>query len=153
MTVVLVSGSIKRFTGLSGDSKPTSVPNGSTFLETDTGVAYITSDGGANWTVFTIGQVGHNVSAIADNRKVVATAGTRETLAASTSAKFVVITAETDNTGVVVVGGSTVVAALGTRRGKPLNAGESLGFPLDNLADVYLDVTVNGDGVTYVYLT
>jgi len=91
---------------------------------------------------------------IADGRRVVTTAGTRVALAAaSTPCKFVVITAETDNTGNITVGSSTVVAALATRQGIPLAADDSIGFPIDNLTDVYLDSTINGDGVTFVYLT
>lgn len=86
-----------------------------------------------------------------DGRKVVTTAGTRVALAASTAIGWVSITAETDNTGVIVVGGSTVVAALATRRGKPLSAGEDITLPADNLANVYIDSTVNGDGVTFIY--
>jgi hypothetical protein len=91
-------------------------------------------------------------TAIGDNRKTVATAGTAEALAASTACRSVIITAETDNTGIIVVGGSTVVASLSTRRGTPLSAGESVAIDIDNLSKVYLDTTVNGDGVTYTYL-
>lgn len=91
------------------------------------------------------------VQTIGDGRTVVTTAGTRVALAASTACKQVAITAETDNTGLVVVGGSTVVAALATRRGIPLNAGDSITFDIDNLADVYIDSTVSTDGVTYAY--
>ena len=98
-----------------------------------------------------IGKVGHDSTGIGDGRKTVTTAGTAEALAVSTAAKAVIITAETDNTGYVVVGGSTVVAALATRRGTPLNAGDSVTLEIDNLADIYLDVTVSGDGVTYIY--
>lgn len=90
---------------------------------------------------------------IADGRKTVTTAGTRVTLASSTACKQVIITAETDNTGLVVVGGSTVVASLATRQGIPLAAGDSIAFEIDNLADVYLDSTVSTDGVTFVYFT
>lgn len=93
------------------------------------------------------------ITSIADGRKVVTTAGTRVTLAASTACKQVIITAETDNTGLVVVGGSTVVAALATRQGVPLYAGDSITLEIDNLADVYLDSTVSSDGVTYAYFT
>jgi len=96
---------------------------------------------------------GHDITGIANNRKVVTTAATAVALAASTAAKYVVITAETDNTGVIVVGGSGVVAALATRQGTPLNPGASMGIPIDNLADVYIDSTVSGDGVTFTYLT
>jgi len=88
---------------------------------------------------------------VTDGRKVVATAGTKEALATSTACKEVVITAETDNTGIVTVGAAaTVVAALATRRGIPLSAGDSIVLQTDNLADIGLDVTVSGDGVTYV---
>ena len=88
-------------------------------------------------------------TSITSGRKTVATAGTREQLAASTAARRVEITAETDNTGVVVVGGSTVVAALASRAGTPLNPGDTITVEIDDLAKIYMDVTVNGDGVTY----
>ena len=100
-----------------------------------------------------IGKTGHDITSIADNRKVVTTAGTAVALAASTPAKYVILTAETDNTGVIVVGGSTVVAAQATRRGTPLNPGASMGVPCDNLADIYIDSTVSGDGVTFAHLS
>lgn len=99
------------------------------------------------------GEVG-KVTTIKDGRKTVTTATTRETLvAASTPAKLVIITAETDNTGVIAIGGSTVVALLATRQGTPLLAGDSVLLECDDLLDIYLDTTVNGDGVTYTYLT
>ena len=74
------------------------------------------------------------------------------TLASSTACKQVAITAETDNTGLIVVGGSTVVASLATRQGVPLNPGDSITLDIDNLADINIDSTVNGDGVTFLYL-
>lgn len=93
------------------------------------------------------------ISGINDGRKEITSAGTREALAGSTVCKKVIITAETDNTGVVVVGGTTVVAALATRRGTPLFAGDSIELEIDNLADINLDVTVSTEGVTYTYFT
>lgn len=91
-------------------------------------------------------------TAITSGRKIVATAGTRETLvAATTRARRVEITAETDNTGIIVVGGSSVVAALATRVGTPLNAGDTMTIEIDDLQKIYLDTTVSGDGVTYNY--
>jgi hypothetical protein len=92
------------------------------------------------------------VTGISDSRKVVTTAGARVQLAALAS-KEVIITAETDNTGIIAVGGSTVVAALATRTGVPLAAGDSVTFAIDNTSDIYLDSTVSGDGVTYAVLT
>jgi hypothetical protein len=88
-----------------------------------------------------------------DGRKVVTTAGTAVAIAAtSTPVTSIAITAETDNTGTIVVGSSTVVAALATRRGIPLAAGDSTILENVDLSEVYLDSTVNGDGVTYTYL-
>ena len=88
---------------------------------------------------------------VTDGRKVVTTAGTRVALAASTACKEVVITAETDNTGFVVVGAAaTVIAALATRTGIPLAAGDSITIQTDNLADIGLDSIVSGDGVTFM---
>jgi hypothetical protein len=146
---------INRFYGLSSDTKPTTVPVGSTFLETDTGFSWVTYDDGTHWVRNTVGEVGHNISTIADNRKTVTTAGTRERLvAASTTCKYVIITALSSNTGRVMIGGSTVVAAVGaTSRGVPLNAGEKFGLPADDLYDIYIDSTVNGEGVMFVYLS
>lgn len=88
-------------------------------------------------------------------RKVVATAGSAEQLSTGSPVHCsgISVTAETDNTGVVVVGDSTVVAALATRKGTPLNAGDTINLALDQLSDVWLDVTVNGDGVTYNVLS
>lgn len=91
------------------------------------------------------------LTAVTDGRQVVTTAGTRVQLTAG-AAKIVIITAETDNTGIVVVGGSTVVAALATRRGTPLYPGDSLTILVDDLSDIYIDSTVNGEGVTYVIM-
>lgn len=100
-----------------------------------------------------IGRFGHDITAILNGRTIVTTAGTRVVLAASTACKRIVIVAETDNTGLIVVGGTTVVASLATREGVPLNPGDAFELEIDNLNDVNLDSTVNGDGVTYTYFT
>lgn len=91
------------------------------------------------------------IASIVDGRKVVTTAGTAVALGSTTAIKRVYIQAEADNTGVIVVGASTVVASLSTRRGIALNAGDTLTLDIDDIADVYLDSTVNGDGVTFTY--
>lgn len=88
---------------------------------------------------------------IADNRKIVTTAGTAVVLASTTAIKRVYVQAETDNTGIIVIGASTVVASQATRRGIALNPGDSIVIDIDDLADVYIDSTVNGDGVTFTY--
>ncbi len=91
-------------------------------------------------------------SSIKDGRKVVTTAGTRVALSAtSVPCKHVTIVAETNNTDIVVIGGSTVVAALATRQGVPLYPGDTYDLDIDNLMDVYEDALVSTEGVTFVY--
>lgn len=90
---------------------------------------------------------------VSDGRKVVTTAGTRVALAASTVCKKVDIGALSTNTGIIVVGGITCVAAAGTRRGFALSAGDKYLIEIDNLSKLYLDSTVNGEGVSFTYYT
>jgi len=85
--------------------------------------------------------------------KTVTTAGTAVVLATSRSARWVIIQAQTDNTGVVAVGDSTVLATVATGTGVALAAGESLSLPCEDLGNIYIDATVNGDGVRYTYIT
>ena len=85
-----------------------------------------------------------------DGRKTVTASGTAEALGTG-PCLWLIIIAETNNTAIIAVGASTVVAAEATRRGIPLNAGDSTTLTVDNLSKVYLDTTVNGDGVTFVY--
>lgn len=101
-----------------------------------------------------IDELGRVISpgAFADGRKVVTTAGTAVAMVSTTTpVSWVIITAETDNTGVIAVGASTVVATVLTRRGIPLSAGDSATLATVDLLNVYLDATVSGDGVTYCY--
>jgi hypothetical protein len=89
---------------------------------------------------------------LGNGRQTVANAATAAQLSTtSVRANWVTITAETDNTGIIVVGDSTVVASLATRKGHPLTVGASKTFLIHNLQEIYLDTTVNGDGVSYVY--
>ena len=86
--------------------------------------------------------------------KVAGTAGTDEPLVASaTPARMLIIQAQTDNTGAVAVGGAGVLATVATGTGVLLYAGDSITLEIDNLNDVYFDVTISGDGVRYTYLT
>ena len=93
-----------------------------------------------------------NITRLGSGRKVVALAGEAEKLAGDIVAKEVVITAEDDNTGVIVVGGRNVIAALATRIGTPLDASDSVVIPCKNLQNIYIDSTVNGEGVTFSYV-
>lgn len=94
----------------------------------------------------------YSFSTIADGIKTVTTAGTAVALvAASTLCRMVMIQARPENTGVIVVGASTVVAAQTTRRGIALVPGQSVALRVTDLADLYLDAAVSGEGVSYVY--
>lgn len=91
-----------------------------------------------------------------DGRKTVTTGGTAEALAASeTLFTWLRVCAETDNTGVIVIGDSPI-ATLATREGTYLNAGDceerQLKGSLGDLQAVKIDTTVNGDGVTFEYI-
>lgn len=95
----------------------------------------------------------HSITGIGDGVKTVTTAGTDEALAGSTACKKVDIQALTDNTGTVAVGASGVDATLGTGTGIVLYPGDTYSLEIDNLSDIYVDSTVNGEGVRYVYYT
>lgn len=86
-------------------------------------------------------------------RATVASAGTANRVTTtSTDITEVILTAETDNTGIIAVGGAGVIAALATRTGTPLLAGESIVLAEDNLTNIWIDSTVTGDGVTYQWV-
>jgi|SRR6185369_8074179 len=97
--------------------------------------------------------LGQNITGIAHGVKTVASAGTDEALAASTACKRVTIQARTDNTGWIAVGAAGVDATIATGTGILLGPGDAFELEIDNLADVFIDSTVNGDGVRYTYFT
>ncbi len=87
-----------------------------------------------------------------DARKVVTSAGTAVAISATTSTFIDCdFQAEENNTGDIVIGGSTVVATILTRQGVLLTAGSSwrAGIPGD-LDAIFIDSEVSGDGVTYL---
>jgi|CXWL01.1.fsa_nt_gi hypothetical protein len=87
-----------------------------------------------------------------DGRKVVATAGTAERLVAvNTPCGKVTIIAETNNTGKVAIGDSTVIATVLTRKGMPLSPGASIDLEIEDLYQIWIDAEVSGDGVTFIY--
>lgn len=94
---------------------------------------------------------GNPSSAVGDGRKTVATAGTAVPLvSAGVGGNSTCVTALSTNAGVIAVGSSTVVAAVGSRRGTPLAAGESVTFDTDPSL-LWVDATVSGEGVSYSY--
>lgn len=100
-----------------------------------------------------LGKVGHDTTGIVSAVKAVTSAGTAEALAGSTACKWVTIQAQTDNTGVIAVGDSGVVTTVSTGDGILLEAGDTISIPIDNLADVFIDASVSGDGVRFMYGT
>ncbi len=95
----------------------------------------------------------HSVTDIADGVKTVSSAGDDEALAGSTAAKEVTIQAQTDNTSLIAVGATGVDATVATGTGIILYAGDSITLKCDNLADIFIDSLVNGEGVRFTYLT
>jgi hypothetical protein len=87
-------------------------------------------------------------SAVGDGSKDVTTAGTRVQLSGtSVSCKRVHIQAKVGNSGSIYVGGSTVA----TGRGIELIPLASITLNVSNLNLIYIDSSVNSEGVTYTY--
>jgi hypothetical protein len=83
---------------------------------------------------------------VRNNKVTVTTAGTRVALAGTTTIQGVVVRALDTNTGNIYVGSS----AVDSTNGYVLGAGEAVGLAIDDLAKVYIDSSVNGEGVTYL---
>lgn len=99
------------------------------------------------------GQGGPGTVALGQGVKTVAAAGTDEALASSTACRWVAVQAQTDNTGLIAVGTVGVDATIATGTGITLAAGDSITLEITNLAAIYIDATVTGDGVRYTYGT
>ena len=95
--------------------------------------------------------IGHDTTGLGHGVKTVTTVGTDEVLAASTACKWVIIQAQTDNTDKVAVGASGVDATVATGNGTILDPGDAVTLLTDNLADIYVDALVAGEGVRYLY--
>ncbi|KKM23426.1 hypothetical protein LCGC14_1615360, partial [marine sediment metagenome] len=89
MAVLQVARTANRWTGLSTDTKPTTVlfpgevGNGSTFFETDTGLLYLTADG----TTWVLKGFGAGVNEVTDTQAVAAAGnyGANDVLCSSAS--------------------------------------------------------------------
>ena len=91
---------------------------------------------------------------VATGTKTVTTAGTDVALVgSSTPCKRVIIQSQTDNTGLIAVGASGVDATEATGDGILLYPGDSVEIDIDNLNRLYIDATVNGEGVRFLYFT
>lgn len=92
------------------------------------------------------------VHQIGSGRKVVTTAGTAVALSATALVvDYLRLMAETNNTGLIVQGAAGVIASLATREGIVIGADKPEIFEGVDLAAIFIDSTVNGDGVTFSY--
>ncbi len=81
-------------------------------------------------------------STILDGATTVTTAGTPVALGASTAIKSVLIQADPSNTGLIYVGNASSQSI-------ELSASDIYTIDIDNLSKVYIDSSVNGEGVAY----
>ena len=88
------------------------------------------------------------ISVIADGSAVVEKAGEPVRLGAHTYTTKIDIQADENNTGIIAVGGPDVDA---TSTGVFLNAGDFYSLEISNLGNVFIDSTVDGEGVRYTY--
>ena len=102
--------------------------------------------GGASIDIGDVEILGHSTIASGQNDTVGTSA---EVLTSSTACKHVDIMAAVANTGIIYVGGSGVTTATGIA----LYAGDVYSLDIDNLNDVYVIATVNGENVQYTYYT
>jgi predicted metal-dependent RNase len=89
-------------------------------------------------------------SVLRAGRKTVTSAGTAETLVASTIPvrEGVIVTALKTNTGNVFVGTSSVDSS--SDKQFELEPGEGTSIAVNDLVNIYVDVAVNGEGVQYI---
>jgi len=97
--------------------------------------------------------INHTITGMADGITSVATAGTDVTLGPTTTIKKVDIQAQTDNTGLIAIGNTGVDATESTGTGVILYPGDTFTLEINQLATVFIDSTVSGEGVRFVYFT
>jgi len=89
---------------------------------------------------------------IGNGRGICNAAGTANQVTTTTTpCKVIIFTAETDNTGTIVLGGASIDETLASRSGTPLLAGDSTTMEIDDISKVYIDAATTGDGVTFTY--
>ncbi len=86
--------------------------------------------------------------------KNVTTAATPLQLAATTAIKSVIVTARIGNTKEIAVGFSNAVrATAGSEIGMCLQPGDSVTLNVNDLAAVWIDAQINGEGCSFTYVT
>jgi hypothetical protein len=90
---------------------------------------------------------GNNISnAVVNGQETVDAAGTAQPIGASTPVGAVTVKALAANTGDIYVGGSSVDSS----NGYVLAAGEAVLVITDNIANIFIDSSVDGEGVSFV---
>jgi len=89
---------------------------------------------------------------IGHGAKTIKKAGEHEALSLPVSCKKVIIQASPDNSGLIAVGGAGVLATA-TGGGVLLSKGMIIELEIDNLSKVFIDSTVNFDGVRYTWFS
>lgn len=87
---------------------------------------------------------------LTNGRKTVTTPGTAVALSASAACAWVSVTALPSNGDVVAVGGSGVLATVGSETGLLLGPGASVTVPTNNVSKVFVDAVVAGNGVSFL---
>ena len=109
----------------------------------------IIEQGSLNLTSATVISVNINPYSILGNGvQNVTTAGTAVQLASSNAIKSITIRAKSTNTGIIYVGTSTVSSANGFQ----LSSQETVSLDIANISTIWIDSSVNGEGVSYIYL-
>ena len=90
-----------------------------------------------------------DTSSLKTGTKVVTTAGTAVALGTETGMHELLIQAKRTNAGIIFVGPSTVLN--NDTNGIYLSKGEALHLYCNSLAEIYINSTVNGEGVTFLY--
>lgn len=99
-----------------------------------------------------ISPISEGHSGVGDGTATVAAAGTRVQISTvNIPCKKVWVQASVTNTGVVVVGAVTCVAAEATRRGKAFWPTQGDWFYVSDVSSLYIDSTVSGDKIHYFY--
>lgn len=112
---------------------------------------YVTDTSGALYVTDTSASP---ATTITSGTKTVASPGTAEPLVAtSTACKKIILTPRPTNTDVVYWGGSNVSAVSGSEVGMPIaGLGAMATIEIDDVAKIYIDSVVAGEGVIYNYL-
>ena len=111
------------------------------------------SDNGSSLTVdgtVDLASSGDVAGTLTNGRRTVAVPGTAVALASSATCAWVAVTALASNTDRVAVGGTGVLATAGSETGVQLVAGASVTIPTDDVASVFVDAVVGGEGVSFL---